>query len=91
MKAKEALELSLERKGHDKLILLIERAAKEGRTECDLEISGCWVSEEMYYELTKEDRIWLIINGYKTEIRQEEGLFTDNDWDNEYIIWDGKS
>ena len=90
MKAKEALKLALERKGHDQLIALIERAAKEGKTECDLEICGCWISEEYYYELTKKDRKWLILNNYRTEIRKEKGLFDRDEYDNEYIIWNEK-
>jgi uncharacterized protein YjiK len=89
MKAKEALELALSRKDHWQLIALIEKDAKEGKTECSLEILGCWWSEEDYYELTKEDRVWLILNGYEIKVRKEE--FLGDEIDVEYITWNEKN
>jgi hypothetical protein len=81
MNAKEAFELS-QRKINPLIIEAIKEAAKAGETE--LCLSGIW-NGEIGIEVTTDDRLWLIINGYTLSKRTT--MFDLEEEEAEFVSW----
>lgn len=96
MTAKEALAIS-KRKVNPCVIDAIYEAARQGKKKIP---SYDIPDNEIFHDLTEEDRKWLIENGYsfrdemvtrKAFERDEEGMYSKEDCDigyHEHICWD---